>query len=948
MGQLCLGCLLAPDLPDEADRQPPVAGPLDVAMIAGVTDNRRFAHYEVALRVDGTLAELGRGGMGVTYQATDTTLRCAVALKVVKPDLVQNAQVRGRFLREAQVAAKLRHPHVASVFFFGERAEDGQLFYAMELVEGETLHTRVRRCGGLPVETVLQIGVQVTAALAAAEEQGLTHRDLKPANLMLVRGETINVKVIDFGLAKSVAETPAEALALTRAQDFIGTPAFASPEHFNVWQEVDARSDFYALGATLWYALTGKAPFAGRSLDEIHDRQVHHPLPLDELQAARVPAPVVELLRALLSPDPTGRPQTAGELAAALARCRQPVAGPAPKTRGRAAALAVAVAVGLLALCAARWMAYRRSHLPPDAPPATVPAREKSVAVLPFDNLSEDKGNAFFADGVQDEILTDLAKSADLKVISRTSVLGYRDPAKRPSAREIGHALGVAYLLEGSVQRDGNRVRLSAQLIDTASDRHVWAETFDRELSDVFSIQSEVANTIVGKLQARLSGAEKAAIDEPPTHDFAAYELFLHAKEIMYSFDPNTSKWDPLYESERLLDEATARDPAFYEAWVLLANVHSNLLLFSADPTPTARTALAEKTLATLRRLRPDDGITHLAYASYFYSTHDPEHGRPELALARQRLPNNWKVLFVSGTTGVIDGRWADAIAAMEKARTLNPRHVGTLDMLTIYYAAIRRYDEAERVAQEAIAAGISPDYFAIRHAKLVLDATGDLSEYRAVFKRLDGQGVPSERNFILRWDCAVRARDFDEAARLVAADPRQEFSAQTSTIIPRAYLTGEIAYARGDLAAARKDLGTARAVCEDAVRRRPTEAIVWMLLAEVDGHLGRKEDAVREGERSVALMPISHDASQGPKVATSLASVYGLVGEKDRAITALQALENVPNAYDYGYLKTHPDWDIYRGDARFEALLQAIRRPVDLSKFNPANFPPPTVTNNP
>ncbi len=326
VGQLCFGCLLAPDLPDEDDQGLSVAGPPDATMIAGATDNRRFAHYQVALRADGTLAELGRGGMGVTYQATDTTLHCAVALKVVKPDLVQNAQVRGRFLREAQVAAKLRHPHVASVFFFGERAEDGQLFYAMELVEGETLHARVRRCGGLPVETVLQIGVQVTDALTAAEEQGLTHRDLKPANLMLVRGETVNVKVIDFGLAKAVAEAHADALVLTRTQDFVGTPAFASPEHFNVWQEVDTRSDFYALGATLWYALTGHPPFAGHSSGEIHARQLQGELPMEQLAAAKVPQPLTILLRSLLSPDPAGRPQTAPELAAALARCQHPSA----------------------------------------------------------------------------------------------------------------------------------------------------------------------------------------------------------------------------------------------------------------------------------------------------------------------------------------------------------------------------------------------------------------------------------------------------------------------------------------------------------------------------------------------------------------------------------------------------------------------------------------------
>ena len=225
-------------------------------------------------------------------------------------------------MREAQTAAGLRHAHIASIFFFGERAVDNQLFYAMELVEGETLHARVRRCGGLPAETVLEVGAQVTEALAAAEARGVMHRDLKPANLMLTEGEAVNVKVIDFGLAKAVADEQAGGPALTRTQCFVGTPAFASPEHFNPWQDVDARSDFYALGATLWYALTGKAPFAGRNPTEIDERQTHTSLPLEQLAAARVPRPLVELLQTLLSPEPAGRPQTARELAAALANCQ--------------------------------------------------------------------------------------------------------------------------------------------------------------------------------------------------------------------------------------------------------------------------------------------------------------------------------------------------------------------------------------------------------------------------------------------------------------------------------------------------------------------------------------------------------------------------------------------------------------------------------------------------
>ena len=322
MGRLCFGCLLDPSLIGEEEG----ATPPTTVCVQDHADGR-FAHYALATHPDGSFVELGRGAMGITYRATDTILRCDVALKVVAPEIVGNARTRARFLREAQAAAGLRHPHVASVFFFGERPSDGQPFYAMELVEGETLQARVRRVGGLPADTVLEIGAQVADALAAAEARGLTHRDLKPANLMLVDGEGINVKVIDFGLAKAAVEKTAGDPSLTQAADFIGTPAFASPEHFNTWQDIDARSDFYALGATLWYALTGHAPFAGRTLADIHERQLAGALPLDRLRAAQVPAPVTALLTSLLSPDPAGRPQTATELAAALADCKQTDAG---------------------------------------------------------------------------------------------------------------------------------------------------------------------------------------------------------------------------------------------------------------------------------------------------------------------------------------------------------------------------------------------------------------------------------------------------------------------------------------------------------------------------------------------------------------------------------------------------------------------------------------------
>ncbi len=397
----------------------------------------RHEHYTVLTREDGSAWELGRGAMGVTYKAVDERLHCHVALKVIKADLLAGDPVaRERFLREARAAARLRHPNIASVFHLGETAA-GQAFYAMEFIAGETLQARIRRRGPLPVPFALEITTEVVRALVAARQQGLVHRDLKPANLMLVAnsegsaddpgsgseaGEA-RVKVIDFGLAKAASDTG----PLTGAGDFLGTPQYASPEQFtDNDHETDTRSDIYSLGVTLWYALTGNLPFPGKSLAEVRARQLSEALPLGQLDAARVPAPVATLLASMLAPDPADRPQTPHLLLEALRRCRARIephpnpgttaAAAVRKRRSRArpgAAVFVAAGLALLVFMGAgAWLLRSRFAAPaPDAP-------GKSVAVLPFANLSDDKENAFFADGVQDEILTDLAKVADLKVIS--------------------------------------------------------------------------------------------------------------------------------------------------------------------------------------------------------------------------------------------------------------------------------------------------------------------------------------------------------------------------------------------------------------------------------------------------------------------------------------------------------------------------------------------------
>jgi serine/threonine protein kinase len=511
--------------------------------------------------------------MGVTYRATDTSLQRKVALKIIKIEIAQSsADARERFMREARAAAALRHENIATIHQFGMRLETGQYFYAMELIEGENLDERVHRAGPLDARTTIAIAQQVTSALAAAEKHGLVHRDLKPANLMLVSpdGETskdkkVLVKIIDFGLAKAI-HTATDPKSLTHDR-FVGTPAFASPEQFE-HSPLDVRSDIYSLGETLWFALTGRTPFAGHSVEEIHRAQKSNELPIGQLKAVHVPRRLKSLLESMLALEPASRPGT-HELVARLQRCT-PEARSVRRTRVAFAAAGFALAV------AAGWIVWKSEVFHP--------APEKSIAVLPFSNLSKAEENAFFADGVQDEILTNLSRVSDLKVISRGSTMSYKSGIAR-NLRKIGHELGVANLLEGSVQRVGNRVRINAQLVDARTDRHLWAQTYDRDLTDVFAIQTDLAQNIASALQAKLSPNEKERLDRQLTQNSDAYLLFIQAHD--YANRPDQILSD-LLKAEDLLEQAIKLDPKFAAAFAELSMVESSIY-HTFEPTPSRR-----------------------------------------------------------------------------------------------------------------------------------------------------------------------------------------------------------------------------------------------------------------------------------------------------------------------------------------------------------------------
>jgi TolB-like protein/Tfp pilus assembly protein PilF len=552
---------------------------------------------------------------------------------------------------------------------------------------------------------------------------------------------------------------------------------------------------------------------------------------------------------------------------------------------------------------------------------STLAAPAKSIAVLPFENLSDDKQNAYFADGVQDEILADLAKVADLKVISRTSVMLYKSGNPR-NLREIGQQLGVAHVLEGSVQRSANRVRVTAQLIDARSDAHLWAQTYDRDLADVFAIQSEIAQVIADQLRAKISPGEQAAIARAPTTDLTANALYVQAKELEFKAPQQQS----LLQAVHLLEEAVARDPHFMLAYCMLGRLQLELYWGGYDHTPTRR-ELANMAIQNAVRLQPDAGEVHLALAWYAYQGfRDYDRARAELDLARRTLPNNPDIYFVTALIDRRQGRWAEATRNLERAVELDPRNVGILMDTADTYRGLRRYSEATRLFERAVA--ISPgDYWArIFRALQPFFERADIRPLRTELAAiLTEEPAAAEKIDDVLFRCALAERDSVEANRALAAIPREGISPGGNFIYPREWFAGVAARTFNDPATARTSFTAARAIEEKLTREQPDYAQAWSLLGRIDAALGRKEDAVREGRRASELLPLSKDAGAGAGLISSLAVIYAWTGEKDLAFEQLAVSAQIANGVTYGELKLDPQWDLLRADPRFEKIVASL-----------------------
>jgi eukaryotic-like serine/threonine-protein kinase len=563
--------------------------------------------------------------------------------------------------------------------------------------------------------------------------------------------------------------------------------------------------------------------------------------------------------------------------------------------------------------------------------PAQIP--EKSIAVLPFENRSSDPENAFFTDGVQDEILTDLARIADLKVISRTSVMQYKTGPKR-NLRQIGNELGVAHVVEGSVQRVGDRVRVNAQLIDARTDAHLWAQTYDRDLADVFAIQSEIAKTIADQLQANLSANEKSAIEQTPTTDITAFDLYAHAKNIFLKAFAGVNARGDLLQAADLLKQAVTRDPSFFQAYCQLAFTYINIYGV-LDPNP-AYLAEAEAALQSASRLRPDAGETHLARARNFYWGYlDYGGASRELEIARQSLPGEDWVFSLKGYIERRQGRWEECIRDLKRATELDPRNVLTLQQLALTYQQLRRYAEEKSTFERILAFEPNDPITKSQHAFVELDSKADTRPLHEVTDSIRDKNPAALSSIADNWIlCALAERDSAAARKaLIALGENPASLAPIADVrFNRSFMEGVIARLAKDDAKAQAAFTAARAEQEKIIKAQPNYGPAVCVLGLIDAALGRKQEALREGRRAVDLLPVEKDALRGIAMIKYLAMIAAWVGDKDLACEQLAIAIRNPSDLSYGQLKLMPFWDPLRGDPRFEKLVEEVKQPVALS----------------
>jgi len=923
---LCARCVLKSALggfPDSAVAGALGPGRSDTPSAAdenGAPNNRKSASAAELLGELGDyelLEEVGRGGQGVVFRARQKSLNRTVALKVISLGQWASKAHLKRFRLEAEAAARLEHPGIVPIHEVGER--DGSCYFSMKFIEGGQLDEVARR-EPIPIRRTVELIAKVARTVHYAHEHGILHRDIKPGNILLdAKGEP---HLTDFGLARLVESES----TVTRTLEVLGTPSYMAPEQaVGNNAQVKGATDVYGLGAVLYQLLTGQPPFAGGTTYETIKLLLDtEPRPL-RLLNSKIDRDLSTICLKCLEKDPQRRYASALALAEDLEHWLKHEPIQARRTgifargkkwvqRNPSSAL---LAASLIALAtAAGWIIWKSELI---RQPLTT-----GIAVLPFENLGDQKENSVFADGVQDDILTKLAKIADLKVISRTSVMDYR--GKR-NVRQIGDALRVSHVLEGSARRTGDRIHLNAQLIDTRTDTHVWAEQYDRDLNDLFAIQSEIAERVAERLNAQITATEKLTIERKPTADLIAFDLYTRAKNLFLTAPFSGKGGADLLEAIDLLNQAVARDPSFFQAYCLLADLHGYLYWFG-DHTP-GRLALEEAAIQAASRLRPDAGETHLTRAGNLYgSHHDYDGALAELEVARRSLPNSPSVFEVMASIQGCQGRWEESIRNFERAVELDPRNVITLFQSGLSYATVRRYAEQKSKLDRILT--IDPSNLPVKADRAFVEVdwkadTGPLHQLIDEIRATNPAAVPKIAG---RWLlCALAERDVAAAKGALIAD--DEITLGHNAVLFRPpFAQGIIARMANDEHKAQLVFTAARVEQEKTIRAQPDYGPPWCVLGVIDAALGRKEEALHEGRRALELLSVKKDPINGILMMKYFAVIAAWVGEKDLACDKLATAVRYPDSglgLSYGDLKLMPWWDPLRGDPRFEKIVASL-----------------------
>jgi serine/threonine protein kinase/Tfp pilus assembly protein PilF len=913
----CPGCLLETGLDPlvNEDGHPP-----DVTGVQHATRSERSVEMLGELGDYELLEEIGRGGQGVVFRARQKSLNRSVALKVIGLGQWATKAHLKRFRLEAEAAASLEHPCIVPIYEVGERG--GACYFSMGLVEGGQLDEVAKR-EPMPIRHAAELIAKLARTVHYAHERGILHRDIKPGNILLdAKGEP---HLTDFGLARLV-ETES---TVTRTMEVLGTPSYMAPEQaVGNNAQVSSATDVYGLGAVLYQLLTGHPPFAGGTTYEtiklLLDNEPRQPRQLNP----KIDRDLSTICLKCLEKDPKRRYSSALALAEDL-ECwlkhepirarRTGVFARGKKWVRRNPTTALFIALSLVLAAGSGWIAWKSELI---RQPLTT-----GIAVLPFENLSPDSENAYFADGMQEEILTRLAGIADLKVISRTSTQQYQSKPK--NLREIAKQLGVANILEGSVQKTADQARVNVQLINARTDSHLWAETYDHKVTDIFAVESEIAKRIAESLQAKLSSREEQALAVKPTNNPQAYDAYLRGRafETRNRVSDFFSK-DIVEKTAGFFEGAVELDPNFAIAWAWLARTDAYLYWQRADAVSTTRGDAAKHALENAQKLAPNAPETLLAQGYYQYRVLR-DYGAAKTAFERvsRMLPSNSDVPDALGYVTRREGNWDESIAYFEQALTLDPRNVNILLAAAETYTMRRQWSAALKLYDRAL--DLMPNDPEVMAGKAgIYQAQGSLQEAARLLSAINWQ-TSSEGAFLIKITQLRLERDFGEAIRLLQARQVQfHFASEYDGGVNQVTLAMSQRLS-GDMPGAKV---TAHQAC-DIFERLGDQSDIFVPLVQSQAYamMGEKGPALKVAEYAIMILPRARDAVDGPILEANLALIQTIFGENNRAISTLRdLLQTSYGSSNYSstpitpaLLRLDPIWDPLRSDPAFQKVCE-------------------------